>query len=148
MILNFPLINDFKTMNHRLFEQHGSAMCSTTNLVPRCLPPKASAKQHKKTKRTISTLSISPVLRNSITMVCLAANIFFLGRRWRELFAKTTFSLRFAIADAGFVFQSIVYKTSQDCEFFCLTKRGLVTMWRHVLVKIAIVQRESKIISP
>lgn len=56
----------------------GRQCVPTTNLVPRCLPPKASAKQHKKTKRTISTLSISPVSRNLITMVCLAANIFFL----------------------------------------------------------------------
>lgn len=77
MILNFPLINDFKTMNHRLFEHHRSAMCLTTNLVPRCLPPKASAKQHKK-RRERFPLSLSlMVSRNSITMVCLAANIFF-----------------------------------------------------------------------
>lgn len=59
VILNFPLVNDFKTMNHRLFEQHGSAMCSTTNLVPRCLPPKASAKQHKKKRRERFPLSLS-----------------------------------------------------------------------------------------
>lgn len=32
-------------------------------------------------------------------------------------------------------------------RIFCLTKRGLVGMWRHVLVKIAIVPRESEIIS-